>query len=434
MAQFGSTINPALGRADYSPLLQGAGAGAQGIMQGAQGMAQGISKGFELFQRNKEEEKMANATIKSSESLIKGLKALADQKDEKGNAVVPAQISAALDQFAVQVSDPSISTRERAMLAKQGMQQFSGLIDAGIKGSQIRASLEQSQAQTNLVGQQASALASELQRSNSDNAALAKAISAVSEGKSGDVLGSFIAMGGSIEGASKLKPFLPAAKEAPAGYRFTASGNQEIIPGGPAAVASQEKAESNRREQERLNLEKERVDLSKRAEEVKIKEEEDKKKSKEDSVKALYEQGKVKAGVMLENIQRAKQLVESGWTQGAGSTTFGWTPTAASLEAAYTNIGGNTALETIMEAKKASPSGGSPFGPLSQKELEVAMGSKGVLNRQITEEDAKTNLGRIEKLLLQAYPELKDQVKASKKASSSAPKNPSLPPGWGFTQ
>jgi hypothetical protein len=293
--------------------------------------------------------------------------------------------------------------------------------------------MAQNSAQTELYANQAKVLSEELNQSRNDQTALAKAIGEFSKG--GDMIGAYIAAGGSPKGVSALKPFLPKPPEkAPAGYRYTAGGNQEIIPGGPADVAESARKESDKREQERLSLEKERVNVSLRAERAKETETAEKKKAQEDAAKALYDNGKLKAGIMLENIQRAKGLVEQGWTQGAGSTTFGWTPTAASLDAAYTNIAGNTALETIAEARKASPSGGSPFGQLNQKELEVAMGSKGVLNRQITEDDAKTNLARIEKLLLQAYPEFKEQFGTSPTKPTKAKGATPVPPGWAISQ
>lgn len=60
MATFGSTINPSLGRTDYSAIQQGANAAAQGILAGGQGIARGISQaggaiaqGIKEYQINK---------------------------------------------------------------------------------------------------------------------------------------------------------------------------------------------------------------------------------------------------------------------------------------------------------------------------------------------------------------------------------------------
>jgi len=54
MAIFGSNINPALGRVDYSPIAQGMAMGGQLAAQGLTNMGQGIAKGVELYAQNRE--------------------------------------------------------------------------------------------------------------------------------------------------------------------------------------------------------------------------------------------------------------------------------------------------------------------------------------------------------------------------------------------
>lgn len=55
MAAIGSQINPALGRIDYTPFLQGAQMAAQGQMQGVAAVSQGISQGFDEYLRKREQ-------------------------------------------------------------------------------------------------------------------------------------------------------------------------------------------------------------------------------------------------------------------------------------------------------------------------------------------------------------------------------------------
>lgn len=55
MAAIGSGINPALGRIDYSPFLQGAQMAAQGRMQGASAFAEGVSQGFQDYLKKREQ-------------------------------------------------------------------------------------------------------------------------------------------------------------------------------------------------------------------------------------------------------------------------------------------------------------------------------------------------------------------------------------------
>lgn len=55
MAAIGSGINPALGRIDYSPFLQGAQMAAQGRMQGSAALTEGISQGFQDYLKKREQ-------------------------------------------------------------------------------------------------------------------------------------------------------------------------------------------------------------------------------------------------------------------------------------------------------------------------------------------------------------------------------------------
>jgi hypothetical protein len=55
MAAIGSGINPALGRVDYSPFLQGAQMAAQGRMQGSNALTEGVSQGFQDYLKKREQ-------------------------------------------------------------------------------------------------------------------------------------------------------------------------------------------------------------------------------------------------------------------------------------------------------------------------------------------------------------------------------------------
>ena len=55
MAVFGSTINPALGRVDYSPLAQGMAQGGALAAQGMAAMGQGLSEGFREYVKKREQ-------------------------------------------------------------------------------------------------------------------------------------------------------------------------------------------------------------------------------------------------------------------------------------------------------------------------------------------------------------------------------------------
>jgi len=75
MFQTGSTINPSLGRTDYSAYAQGAIAGGQAIGQGIANLGQGIASGIEQYVKKKEAKK-------ELETAISGFTTLADRNSK----------------------------------------------------------------------------------------------------------------------------------------------------------------------------------------------------------------------------------------------------------------------------------------------------------------------------------------------------------------
>lgn len=65
MPAFGSTINPSLGRTDYSGYLQGAAQGAASIGQGIQQLGQGIGAAIKEYKINKEKKELSDSAEKS---------------------------------------------------------------------------------------------------------------------------------------------------------------------------------------------------------------------------------------------------------------------------------------------------------------------------------------------------------------------------------
>lgn len=63
--QFGSTINPALGRTDYSTYTQGAAQGAAQIGQGIQQLGAGIGAAIKEYQLNKEKKELSDSAEKA---------------------------------------------------------------------------------------------------------------------------------------------------------------------------------------------------------------------------------------------------------------------------------------------------------------------------------------------------------------------------------
>lgn len=420
MLTYGSQVNPSLGRIDYSPLLQGALARAQGTQQAGQAYGQmfsnigkGIGSGIEIYAKNKEEEKAASSTIKMSESLIKGLRSLADQKDTSGRPLIAPEIKASLDQFASTVSDPGLSYRDRARIAQQGIQQFSGLINAGVSSAQTAAALAQSAAQTDLYKSNAEKIAFDLASEKADNKAIGNALKAIME--QGDsvsptsIISGYIKEGGSLKGLESLRNVLPQPK---GGSKIEKYNTTED--GIPYEVTIETFPDGSRKELGRIRtdvpagfkttsdggvvpLGGSKEDLARKASEA--------------ATKQRYERGLAEATVMLNSIAGAKSIVKNPYlsVQGMFSTAWGWTPMASSLDGYYKTIGTNTALQTIRQAREESPTGGSPFGQLNQKEFEGAAALQGTLNRGLEDKVALENMDNIANVLFDAYPQLKSQ-------------------------
>ena len=413
MAIIGQGVQAGLGRVDYTPYLQGAMAGAQGIAQGIAGAGAAASKAIDLFKKNQEDEKAANAAIKVSEPLIKGLRALADQKDQSGNPILSPEIKSAIDQFAISVSDPSIPNRDRARIAQQGMQQFSGLINAGISGAQTASALAQSAAQTDVYKSNAAKIAFDLASEKADNKAIGNALKAIME--QGDsvsptsIISGYIKEGGSLKGLESLRNVLPQPK---GGSKIEKYNTTED--GIPYEVTIETYPDGSRKELGRI-----RTDVPSGFKTtstggiapIEGSKEDVARKASEAATQQRYEKGLAEATVMLNSIAGAKGIVKNPYlsVQGMFSTALGWTPMAASLDGYYKTIGTNTALQTIRQAREESPTGGSPFGQLNQKEFEGAAAIQGTLNRSLQDDVALENMDNIANVLFDAYPQLKSQ-------------------------
>ncbi len=94
MATFGQGINPALGRIDYTPYMQGAMQGAQMQARGMEALGQGISQGLKEYYKNREEKQIIEGVTNNVSDFLEkhpdaapqfGLK---DPKDKKAINVI----------------------------------------------------------------------------------------------------------------------------------------------------------------------------------------------------------------------------------------------------------------------------------------------------------------------------------------------------------
>jgi hypothetical protein len=115
---------------------------AQGMMRGGEGLLAGLTGGINALQQKKEEDKANIASIKSFESMMKGLEGIADQLDPK--------FKEAVDNVRIQVSDPALSNKQRAQIGAQGMKGITELMKIGADVKQQQAIAKQQETENAL--------------------------------------------------------------------------------------------------------------------------------------------------------------------------------------------------------------------------------------------------------------------------------------------
>jgi hypothetical protein len=139
MAIIGQGVQAGLGRIDYSPYMQGAVAGAQGIAQGIASLGQNVAKGFEQYalkQEKKKQEESATNTVanifKASPFLAKSLNIPQDQTGEFDKGALKDFIKVYGPGQAVQVAS-ALDQMNRAQQAQEDQR----------KAAQVAAYLQQ---------------------------------------------------------------------------------------------------------------------------------------------------------------------------------------------------------------------------------------------------------------------------------------------------
>lgn len=112
----GSSVNPALGRIDYSPVTQGAQSAAQSIQAGGQAYGQMFSNlgnvGAQIFgslAKQKKEEEQYKSIISSTKAFVKNVDSLKDISPEVKDWVKKTTQT---------IDDPKLSSMERANIAQ----------------------------------------------------------------------------------------------------------------------------------------------------------------------------------------------------------------------------------------------------------------------------------------------------------------------------
>ena len=136
MARFGQGIMPQLGAINYSPILQGSLAAAEGQMRGSEAVARGIAalgsgigQGMERYEQNRQQTKQADAVIKSADQQTKALRSILPYLGED----ISKTLTPTLDSLQAQISDPSLSAVQKAAIAQQGISGFGQILNLGLE-------------------------------------------------------------------------------------------------------------------------------------------------------------------------------------------------------------------------------------------------------------------------------------------------------------
>ena len=405
----GSQIRPELSAVDYTPFLQAAGQSAQ--MQ-AQGIAAGVGgalKGFESYVQQQKENKQLEAEVKSAEKLGQALQPFLAQVNPEAGAQVNTLLAS--------VADPNVSLRERSAVAKNIGSALNNILNLAQLGKQTQ-------------DQKAAAEYAGLLRSGGGavpSPVSAAALSRFTPEQMAAGEAAYLQQARSRAELEKtraetLNLLVPKAKEPPSGYRFTAKGDLEEIPGGPAAAAREKESVQLQMARETAARQQQELDLKIKAAQEKASTEEEKKRLADEAVKSAAEDARLSAETTIREINKARSLIDKPFAQGFGSSIGGFFGGSAAndLENSYDVIRANEALGRIIALKKSSPTGSTGFGALNLKELETLQSRFAKLTRSASDVAAKEALNDLERVIGKAFPDVLAQIESEKKAMAKA--------------
>jgi len=336
----------------------------QGIGSLVQGAAQGVRSYYDNKEK-KEKEKAASAFltefVKKNEPLAANLGL---QRDPEGN-YDPKAIDALMKGLGgpKQAVDLALAVQRQQQVEEQQRQQQE-IMAQQMRAAQQKAAADAAAAQRQqMVGAGANAVAmggnvpSYYTNEMANEATLAGRERAAKLAKL----------------QQEAAPPAPKAPEAPAGFRPTAAGGLEVIPGGPADIKQQEKAAET--------------------------------KAKEDEVKARALAAKSDLEQTLATIRSALAIQTPG--ANVGGPIAGFAPRVSgifddkvpTLDSRYKTIKARLTIDKLAELKALSASGASGFGSLSNQEGQLLGSSIAELDVQLPEKTQRENLLEIDRVL-----------------------------------
>ena len=384
--QSGSQVNPALGRTDFTPFLQGAMQGAQAqargaelIGQGLAGLGQQVASGIEKYYKKEEEKKLNEQATDTVSRILKTNPAFGEQVGLKPDA------SGNIDRKALGAVVKSLGGAANTIQFANTLNEFTRKQTEDIQAAQY------ANAVTAAGGRPFS---------------MVTPVSATAQARGEEMAAKLANL--KSETNRNLAAAQPKTNEAPAGYRFDPQGNLVAIPGGPAAVAKAAQEEAAARAERALKLKEEEAAAKGVSAEAE-------KTAKEASMENMKKDAESSAQATFQEIQKAKKGVNKWFSQGLGSGVAGFFSGSAAndLEASYTVIGANQALKQIMDLKRISPTGSTGLGALNMKELEVLQSRFAKLTTRSSDKFALEALNDLEKVITTAFPDLAKEKKSS---------------------
>jgi hypothetical protein len=417
MAAFGTGINAALGRIDYTPYLQGASQGSAAIGQGIADLGQAAGKAVREFYQNKETNEMFKGVSQKVSDYIKanplfgqqfgvknpddlaaigvGIKAFGGG-DKKQGAMMVGQMISQLQQQ--ETESKAFSSALSANSLTEGVQNY--IKEGGRNPQAVAQFIMQQQESAGKMGETAA----------NTRFLDAKTQEALSPPPAPSRTPEQMEIDTALQAAaqSRGRPLTPAEQNqvissvrnpirAPEGFNIDESGGWRVIPNSPADLKAQEAA-------------------AKMAAEAK-KNEEEMARSQEQANQTMWE---------INNARNVVMSAISAVRGGAGGTFEGLpfvrdalaiagADSAKNLNSDYDTIKSVLKLQKIMQLKDLSKTGATGFGQLSDKENVALESSVANLNTSLPEEKQIKNLQTI----LQYLDKLMTPVKAKAGVTTS---------------
>lgn len=375
MARIGENVQAGLGRIDYTPYLQGSLAGSQAIAQGIASLGQAAGSAIRDYKQKKEQEKKIGETIGFLETNF---------KKDPGTYTMFDDGSGKFDRAAAEAAVRSVGPN--------GVMTFINFSQAAQANRDVKADKEREK--------QISKTVNDLLSTTDPTALQVKLAAADPEAVSryeqskldrdyrraqielAAAQGTKLDVESTLE-AQKMGQFKDPRPTPPAGFEYTSSdfGNTTMreIPGGPAAIAAEEKMTAKEEKQRALD---ERV----RAQQIKL----DATLGNIDQAIRLSRGG---AGGPFEGIPFVNQATRVASVGMAGSKT-------SNLSSLIESINAGVAIDEIEALKAQSPTGSTGFGNLTEGERQALSSVIVQLKPELPERELQDRLIKLRDTLM----------------------------------